>query len=113
MLYLTGHDLAVDAADVDAGVDAGLVVGVDDVAPKGLIGTGSAVVWSLITKKKRERTEELRKLAKPVSFGLNWSSEAQVQIQYTIPVLKASLCQLVQGLIKKSYTSLHPIACFI
>ena len=34
MLYLAGHDLAVDAADVDAGVDAGLVVGVDDVAPR-------------------------------------------------------------------------------
>jgi hypothetical protein len=47
LLYLAGHDFAVDAADVDAGVDAGLVVGVDDVAPKGLIGTGSAVVWSL------------------------------------------------------------------
>lgn len=51
LYYLARHDFAVDAADVDAGVDAGFVVGVDDVAPEGLIGTGSAVVRSLKTKK--------------------------------------------------------------
>lgn len=45
--YLSRHDFAVDAADVDAGVEAGFVVGVNHVAPKGLIGTGSTVVWSL------------------------------------------------------------------
>lgn len=45
--YLPWHDFPVDAADVDSGVKAGLVVGVNDVASKGLIGTGTTVVWSL------------------------------------------------------------------
>jgi len=51
LYYLSRHDFAVDAADVDAGVEAGFVVGVNHVAPKCLIGTGSAVVWSLEKKK--------------------------------------------------------------
>jgi hypothetical protein len=53
--YLPRHDFPVDAADVDSGVKAGLVVAVNDVAPKRLVGTGAAVVWSL----RKRRTEEL------------------------------------------------------
>lgn len=59
VLYLAGHDFAVDAADVDAGVEAGLVVGVNDVATKGLVGTGSAVVWSLIKKEMHSSVEKI------------------------------------------------------
>lgn len=56
--YLAGHDFPVDATDVDPGVDAGLVVGVHDVAAERLFGTGSAVVWSLREKKNSEQSSE-------------------------------------------------------
>jgi len=77
LYYLSRHDFAVDAADVDAGVEAGFVVGVNHVAPKCLIGTGSAVVWSL--EKKEKCTQQLRHLqGLPLpSFVLNWSSKAE------------------------------------
>lgn len=61
LYYLSRHDFAVDAADVDAGVEAGFVVGVNHVAPKGLIGTGSTVVWSL-EKRKKNAPQQLRNL---------------------------------------------------
>lgn len=64
MYYLARHDFAVDAADVDAGVEAGFVVGVDHVAPKCLIGTGSAVVWSLEKEKKRKMHPTVETLAR-------------------------------------------------
>jgi hypothetical protein len=64
LYYLARHDFAVDAADVDAGVEAGFVVGVDHVAPKCLIGTGSAVVWSL-EKKMHPTVETLARHALP------------------------------------------------
>jgi len=46
-LPLRGHDLGVGAANLDTGVEAGLVVGLDDVATKDLGGTDTAVVGSL------------------------------------------------------------------
>jgi hypothetical protein len=46
-LYLPRHDLPVDATDVDAGVEAGLVVRVHDVPPVGLVRSDGAVVRSL------------------------------------------------------------------
>jgi hypothetical protein len=46
-LPLPWHDLPVDAADVDAGVEAGLVVRVHDVPPVGFVRSGGTVVWSL------------------------------------------------------------------
>lgn len=47
VLPLSGHDLGVGAGDVDAGVQAGLVVGVDDVAAEDLAGADTAVVGAL------------------------------------------------------------------
>jgi hypothetical protein len=44
---LCGHDLGVGAGDLDAGVQAGLVVGVDNVALDDLAGADTAVVWPL------------------------------------------------------------------
>jgi len=46
-LPLTGHDLGVDTRDGDTGVEAGLVVGLDDVTTKNLLGTDTAVVRTL------------------------------------------------------------------
>jgi hypothetical protein len=46
-LPLSGHHLAVDAADLDAGVQASLVVSVHDVTAPGLVRPGSAVVRPL------------------------------------------------------------------
>lgn len=46
-LPLGGHDLGVGARDLDAGVEAGLVVGVDNVALNDLAGTNTAVVGAL------------------------------------------------------------------
>jgi hypothetical protein len=68
--YLPGHDFTVDAANVDSGVKAGLVVGVNDVAPKRLIRTGTAVVWSL----RKRCTQEFR--THVVSFYLGEVSKA-------------------------------------
>lgn len=47
LYYLARHDLAVDAANVDAGIQAGFIVGVDNVATKGLVCTNATIVWSL------------------------------------------------------------------
>jgi hypothetical protein len=44
---LCGHDLGVGARDVDLSVQAGLVVGLDDVTAEDLAGTYTAVVWTL------------------------------------------------------------------
>lgn len=46
-LPLGGHDLGVGTRDLDARVQAGLVVGVDDVALDDLAGTNTAVVGAL------------------------------------------------------------------
>ena len=46
-LPLPWHDLPVDPADVDAGVEAGLVVRVHDVPPVRFVRSGGAVVRSL------------------------------------------------------------------
>ena len=47
VLPLRGHDLGVHARDVDAGVEAGFVVSLDDVAPDGGARAGRAVVGAL------------------------------------------------------------------
>ena len=44
---MCGHDLGVGTGDLDASVEAGLVVGVDDVALDNLASTDTAVVWPL------------------------------------------------------------------
>jgi hypothetical protein len=49
VLPLGGHDLGVDTGNVDAGVHAGLVVGLDDVTAVDLAGTDTAVVRALRT----------------------------------------------------------------
>jgi len=46
-LPLAGHDLSVGAADLDSGVEAGLVVGLNDVPSKDAVSAHSAVVGSL------------------------------------------------------------------
>jgi len=47
VLPLSGHDLGVGARDVDLGVQAGLVVGLDEISCENLAGTVSAVVRAL------------------------------------------------------------------
>jgi hypothetical protein len=47
VLPLGGHDLSVDTGNVDAGVEAGTVVGLDDVTAVDLAGTDTAVVRTL------------------------------------------------------------------
>jgi hypothetical protein len=47
VLPLSGHDLGVGAGDVDVGVQAGLVVGLDDVTAEDLAGAYTAVVGAL------------------------------------------------------------------
>ena len=47
VLPLGGHDLGVGAGDVDVGVQAGLVVGLDDVTAEDLAGSYTAVVGAL------------------------------------------------------------------
>jgi hypothetical protein len=46
-LPLTGHDLGVGTRDLDAGVKAGLVVGLDDVTEDNLAAADTAVVRTL------------------------------------------------------------------
>lgn len=46
-LPLRGHDLGVGTGDVDTSVQAGLVVGLDDVTLDDLAGADTAVVWTL------------------------------------------------------------------
>jgi hypothetical protein len=48
-LPLGGHDLGVGTGDLDAGVQARLVVSLDDVTAVDLAGTHTAVVWALGT----------------------------------------------------------------
>lgn len=45
--HLPGHNLSVDAADVDPSVKAGLVVGIDDVSPERFVHARPAVVRAL------------------------------------------------------------------
>lgn len=47
VLPLSGHDLGVGAGDVDTGIQAGLVVSLDDVTAEDLASTNTAVVWAL------------------------------------------------------------------
>mmetsp|Transcript_36331 Transcript_36331/g.102641 ORF Transcript_36331/g.102641 Transcript_36331/m.102641 type:complete len:314 (-) Transcript_36331:77-1018(-) len=47
VLPLGRHDLGVHAADLDAGVQAGLVVGLNNVAGNSGTSSGRAVVWAL------------------------------------------------------------------
>jgi hypothetical protein len=49
VLPLGGHDLSVDTGDVDAGVQAGAVVSLDDVTAVDLAGTDTTVVRTLST----------------------------------------------------------------
>ena len=51
-MYLAGHDLPVDAADVDPGVEAGLVVGGNYVTPDRLVSTDTTVERTLHTKRR-------------------------------------------------------------
>ena len=46
-LPLCWHDLGVGTRDLDAGVQAGLVVSLDDVTAENLAGTDTAIVWTL------------------------------------------------------------------
>ena len=46
-LPLAGHDLGVDAGEVEAGGEAGVQVGLDDVAAVDLVGADAAVVAAL------------------------------------------------------------------
>lgn len=46
-LPLSGHNLGVDARDVNTRVEAGTVVGLNDITLNDLTGTNTAVVWAL------------------------------------------------------------------
>jgi len=46
-LPLSGHHFSVDSADLDASVQAGLVMSVHNVTAPCLVGSGPAVVWAL------------------------------------------------------------------
>ena len=46
-LPLAGHDLGVDAGEVEAGLQAGVEVGLDDVTAVDLVGADAAVVAAL------------------------------------------------------------------
>jgi hypothetical protein len=48
-LPLGGHDLGVGTGDLDTGVQASLVVSLDDISAEDLAGTDTAVVWTLWT----------------------------------------------------------------
>lgn len=50
VLPLSGHDLGVDTGDVDTGVQAGLVVSLNDVTAVDLAGSDTAVVRTLRTR---------------------------------------------------------------
>jgi hypothetical protein len=50
VFHLSWHDLPVDATDVDAGIQAGLVVGVNYIAPERLVRADTAVVRTLNTE---------------------------------------------------------------
>lgn len=47
VLPLGGHDLGVGTGDLDFGVQAGLVMGLDNVTAHDFAGTDTAVVWTL------------------------------------------------------------------
>ena len=47
--YLSGHDFGVGSGNVDAGVEAAPVVGLDDVTAVDLVGADAAVVGALGT----------------------------------------------------------------
>lgn len=49
VFHLSWHDLSVDATDVDASIQASLVVGVNYVTPERLVSTDTAVVRTLNT----------------------------------------------------------------
>lgn len=46
---MSRHDLSVGSRDLDTGVQAGLVVSLDDVSAVNLSGTNTTVVWALGT----------------------------------------------------------------
>lgn len=47
VFLLSRHDLSVGSADLDSGVKTGTVDGIGNGTSKGVLGTGSAVVWAL------------------------------------------------------------------
>ncbi len=47
VLPLSGHDLGVDARDLDASIQASLVVGLDNITAVDLCGANAALVWPL------------------------------------------------------------------
>lgn len=47
VLPLGRHDFSVGARDVDASIQASLVVSIDDIAAEDLAGADTAVVWAL------------------------------------------------------------------
>jgi hypothetical protein len=53
-VHLSWHDLAVDSTDVDAGIEASLVVGVNNITPKRLVSTDTTVVRTLNTHTQKE-----------------------------------------------------------
>lgn len=59
VLPLSGHNLAVGAGDGDTGVEACLVVGLHDMATKGILVADGAVVWALAatTRTKHDKTQ--------------------------------------------------------
>lgn len=46
-IYLSGHHFTIDAANIDACIQARLVMGVHYVSAVGLVDSNAAVVWSL------------------------------------------------------------------
>lgn len=50
--HLAWHDFTIDATDVDACIQAGLVMRINNVTPKRFVSAGRTVVWSLVRNKK-------------------------------------------------------------
>lgn len=77
VLPLGRHDFSVGARDLDASVQAGLVVRLDDVTAHDLAGADTAVVWAL-----RSRETVLRPAVRPAI-----SAEKSVLLLETEPIL--------------------------
>lgn len=53
MVYLAWHNFSIDATYVDAGIQTGFVVRVNNVTAKCLVNSNPAIIWSLIIRQDK------------------------------------------------------------